>query len=222
MRVKICGITREEGIAICVDAGADALGFVVEYPFPVPWSIGRALAKELVRRVPPYVSSVMVVSGNDVGNVVGLARQINPDVLQLHGEEGEKETKEIARLVRGDGVKVVKSLSVNIGASMNADEVIKKALSFQGCGIDALLLDSKTPEMPAGTGIPLSWDVAERVREALGIPLILAGGLNPSNVSEAIKCVKPYGVDVISGVEDSPGFKNPNKVRAFVKACRGD
>jgi phosphoribosylanthranilate isomerase len=140
----------------------------------------------------------------------------------LHGEEGEGETEEIAGLVKNDGVKVVKSLSIDIGIPQNADEVIKKALSYQDCGIDALLLDSKTPARPAGTGIPLSWEVAGRVREALSIPLILAGGLSPSNVSEAIKYVRPYGVDVISGVEGSPGSKDPDKVRAFVKACRGD
>jgi len=220
MRVKVCGITRDVDITVCVNAGVDALGFVVEYPRPVPWNIDREKARGLVLKVPPYVSSVLVTSGKDVNRAVELVGCVMPDVLQLHGDEGEEETREVVGLMRGEGVKVVKAVSIDVDKALIMNELVKKTLSFQDCGVDALLLDSRTDNMPAGTGVPISWEVAKRVREGLGIPMILAGGLNPWNIREAIRCVRPYGVDVISGVEGSPGVKDPEKVRALVKACR--
>ncbi|MBC7119976.1 MAG: phosphoribosylanthranilate isomerase [Candidatus Methanosuratus sp.] len=222
MRVKVCGITRDEDIAVCVDAGVDALGFVVEYPLPVPWNISREEARRLVLKVPPYVSSVLVTSGRDVERAVALAREVMPDVIQLHGGEGEGETGEIVKLMRGEGVKVVKALPIDVSMRLKMEELTRSALSFQDRGIDALLLDSRTDDMPAGTGIPINMECAKRVREALRIPMILAGGLNPENVGEAIRHVRPYGVDVLSGVERSPGIKDPEKVRTVVKRCRSD
>jgi len=220
MRVKVCGIKREEDVTVCIRAGVDALGFVVEYPVQVPWNIGREAAKRLIQKIPPYVSSVLVTSGRGVEGAVGLAWEVMPDVLQLHGEEGEGETKEIVGIMRRLGVKVVKAISVDVTHDMDADGLVSRALSFQECGVDALLLDSRTEKMPAGTGVPISLEAAKRVKEALRVPMILAGGLNPQNVVEAARRVEPYAVDVLSGVESDPGIKDPEKVRAVVLKCR--
>ena len=221
MRVKVCGLTNIRNIKICIDADVDALGFVVEYPVPVPWNISKEKAKYLMSKVPPYTSSVLVTSGKKVEKAVKLTKHAMPDVLQLHGEEAEKEVREIVKALRKERVRVVKVLPIEAHGNLKTSEIIKRAVSFQQCEIDALLLDSKTSEKPAGTGVSLNWEAAREVRSRLSIPMILAGGLNPINVREAVKIVRPYGVDVISGVEVSPCVKDPDKVKAFVKACKG-
>ncbi|MDH7556619.1 MAG: phosphoribosylanthranilate isomerase [Candidatus Methanosuratincola sp.] len=226
MRVKVCGMMTESDVAACAGAGADALGFVVEYPRQVPWNIGRERARLLSRMVPPYVSAVLVTSGTDPGRVLELAECMKPGVVQLHGDETEAEVREAVDLLAGGlGLKVVKALRVDASRNLELERerrgLVERALAFQECGVDGLLLDSMTERMPAGTGVPISWGAAREVREAISIPMILAGGLTPSNVSEAIRTVEPYGVDVITGVEGGErGRKDPEKVRRFVEACR--
>ena len=104
---------------------------------------------------------------------------------------------------------------------MNIQGVVNDAKRLVSVGISALLLDSKTSSMPAGTGVSFSWEIARQVRLAINVPLIIAGGLNPGNVRDAIKSIKPFAVDIISGVEDQPGRKDEQKVRAFIQAVKG-
>jgi phosphoribosylanthranilate isomerase len=220
VRVKICGITNEEDLYLCVKSGVDALGFVVEYPVDVPWNIPRGRARELMQKVPPFVAVTAVVGG-EMEHILSIADFTMPDVMQLHGEESLRETDMLVKELSKRGVRVIKALRINIEEDLKALTVMETAKRFASTGISALLLDSKTSDMPAGTGMPFNWEIAKQVRDAVDVPLIIAGGLNSGNVRDAIKSIKPFAVDVISGVERSPGRKDKRKVQEFIRAVKG-
>ncbi len=219
VRVKICGITNEEDLFLCVESGVDALGFVVEYPVDVPWNIPRGRARELMRKVPPFVATTAVVGG-EIEHILSIADFTMPDVIQLHGDESPRETKTLVEELSRRGIRVIKALRINVEEDVEDQVVLETARRFASTGISALLLDSKTGAMPAGTGIPFRWEIAGKVRNGIDVPLIIAGGLNPENVRDAVKAVRPFAVDVISGVERNPGRKDETKVRAFIRAAK--
>jgi phosphoribosylanthranilate isomerase len=222
-RVKICGIMREEDIRLCSALGVSALGFVVEYPVDVPWNLDRLTARTLMRSVPPFVSKVIVV-GDDSGAVMELAEFLKPNVVQLHGSEPPSVTASLVASIKTLGIQVIKALrfSAETGRCTAAGEdPLDAARRLEDTGVDALVLDSVSHARPAGTGRPVNWSVAGKIRETVRIPVILAGGLNAGNVARAIAAVQPYGVDVISGVENPVGSKDPEKTKAFVEAVSG-
>lgn len=219
-RVKICGVTRVGEIELCVQAGAAALGFVVEYPLEVPWNLSRHAAEALLRRVPPFVSRVLVVGG-DPNVVIAVTKQLRPHAVQLHGSEPLTITSELVVAIHALGATAIKALrfSVETGKCESAgDGPLDAANRILETGVDALLLDSVSSKRPAGTGQSIDWSTARAIRDAVAVPVILAGGLHVGNVRQATAAVDPYAVDVISGVEDSSGRKDPEKVRAFVAA----
>ena len=223
-RIKICGLTREEDIRVCVRAGVHALGFVVEYPADVPWNIDRRKARELMRRVPPFVSRVIVV-GDDPQAVVALSEFLKPHAVQLHGNEPLSVTADLVAAIRSCGAQVIKAVrfSVETGTCRTVcEDPLDAARRIEETGVDALVLDSVSGSRPAGTGLCIDWRVARKIRDGVRLPVVLAGGLNAGNVGRAIAAVHPYGVDVISGVENPSGKKDPGRVRAFVDAARGD
>jgi phosphoribosylanthranilate isomerase len=223
-RVKICGVTNTEDIHLCAEAGAHALGFVVEYPIDVPWNLDRQAAKELMREVPPFVSKVIVV-GDEPHRIIELTDILRPHVVQLHGNEPLAVTQGLVSKLKSEkGVQVIKALRffVETGKyfSEQADP-LEAARILEDAGVDALVLDSVSKTWPGGTGKAVDWQVARKIRQQLRLPIILAGGLNPSNVGRAIAAVRPYGVDVISGVENPVRKKDPDKLIAFFKASEG-
>ena len=222
-RVKICGMTTTEDIRLCVEAGVNALGFVVEYPIDVPWNLDREKARELMSVVPPFVSRVIVV-GDDPDLVVQLAKYLRPHAVQLHGKEPLSVTAEIVSSLKALGIPVIKALrfSAETGrCAFSSDAPLDAARLIENTGVDALLLDSVSDVRPAGTGRSIDWGIAREIRAAVSLPLILAGGLHAGNVCDAVAAVAPYGVDAISGVEDPVGRKDPRKVRAFIEAAQG-
>jgi phosphoribosylanthranilate isomerase len=222
-RIKICGLTRDEDIRLCVRAGVQALGFVVEYPVDVPWNLDRVTARALMRGVPPFVARVIVV-GDDPGTVVELAEFLKPHVVQLHGSEPISVTANLVAGIKALGVQVIKALrfSVVTGKCCSACEnPFEAAKLIEDTGVDALVLDSVSDARPAGTGQSIDWSIARKIRESVRLPVILAGGLNSGNVNQAVAAVNPYGVDVISGVENPVGRKDPDKIKAFIEAVMG-
>jgi phosphoribosylanthranilate isomerase len=220
-RVKICGLTCAEDVRLCVAAGAQALGFVVEYPLAVPWNLDRLRARDLMRAVPPFVSRIVVV-GDDLATVVALTEFLKPHAVQLHGSEPLAVTRELVFALKVRGVQAIKALrfSVETGTCRSpCENPLEAARLIEEAGIDALLLDSVSDTRPAGTGRSIDWGVARKIRETAKVPVILAGGLHAGNVGEAVDAVRPFGVDVISGVEEPTGRKDPEKVRAFVAAA---
>ena len=222
-RVKICGMTNAEDVRLCAEIGAHALGFVVEYPVDVPWNIDRLVARELMQGVPPFVTKVIVV-GDEPQRVIELTDTLRPHVVQLHGNEPLDVTRSlVAKLKSEKGVLVIKALRFSSESGKyicEKEDPFEAAKILQDTGVDALVLDSVSNTRPAGTGKVVDWQVAREFRQQLSLPIILAGGLNSSNVGQAIAAVDPYGVDVISGVEDPVRKKNPDKLKAFFKSIQ--
>ena len=221
-RVKICGLMSMEDVGLAVRAGADALGFVTEYPVSVPWNIPRRLAADLAAAAPPFASTTAVVGGS-VELILEIARTVRPHFLQLHGDESLEEIHRICSSLQETGIKVLKALRIDVDtgkALFSVDDPVEAAALLAESGIAGLVVDSKTASRPAGTGITLDWSIIEQVSTAISLPLILAGGLTVENVGGAIRQVRPYGVDVISGVEEEAGVKGEKLVIDFVRAAK--
>ena len=221
-RVKICGLMSRSDVELAVRAGADSLGFVTEYPVPVPWNIPRQKAAELAAGAPPFVTTTAVVGG-PVDHVLEIARTVRPHFLQLHGDETLEEIRGVCEGLKETGVKVLKALRIDVDtgrALFSIGDPVEASAVLAESGIAALVVDSKTSSRPAGTGVALDWKVISEISSAIRLPLILAGGLNAQNVARAIEVVRPYGVDVISGVEAEAGVKGERLVLDFVRAAR--
>jgi phosphoribosylanthranilate isomerase len=210
VKVKICGITREEDLKMVCDMGADAVGFVVGVPSS-PRNLTIEKAKKLIKLVPLFVKSVLVAVPQDESQILSFHESLKPDIIQIHGEKPLdiallKEKLSAVTMVRGVNVKSEESLNF----------AIQESKFF-----DAFLVDSSSSNKYGGTGLTHDWSASKRIRDAIHPkPLILAGGLNPENVKEAVKTVKPYAVDVSTGVESKPGIKDPEKVAAFIRNAK--
>ena len=204
VRVKVCGITNREDLEVAVDAGADALGFVVDVP-ESPRSISLDRARDLVEATPPFVQGVLVSVFDTVDRLETLCSCLAPDAVQVTGTLPRDAICEQFR-----GIQVIHAVAVND----QAGEVLPSAVRC-----DAVLTDSCVPGAHGGTGKPHNWNVSRTIKELIApTPLILAGGLTPGNVRAAIETVRPYAVDVSSGVEARAGIKDPAKIRAFIRA----
>ena len=201
--VKVCGIMNELDLDCAILGGADAVGFIVEVEGS-RHRIPAEDARELIRLVPIFTKSVAVIAPNSPEEAVLLARKTGADLLQIHGTLGPEEIKELKKRVHQ---KVIAAVPPDVEAHRMAGAA------------DAVLLDTFKDGKLGGTGAVHDWSVSADIARNLQIPVILAGGLNPSNVGEAIKTVKPYAVDVSSGVETA-GRKDLEKVESFVMEVR--
>jgi phosphoribosylanthranilate isomerase len=209
VRVKVCGITNRKDLNAAVDAGADALGFVVDVP-ESPRNVSIDCARRLVEAIPPFVQGVVVSVFKSLAHLEALCSSVAPDAIQVAG------TLPAAQAVceRLEGVRVIRAVAVN-------QETVPNAALRSAALWDAILTDSSVPGTHGGTGTPHDWTVSRAIRELIApTPLILAGGLTADNVRDAIEIVRPYAVDVSSGVEARPGVKDHAKVRAFLKAVK--
>jgi phosphoribosylanthranilate isomerase len=206
-RVKICGVTSPADLELVVDAGADAVGVITDVPVDTPREVDSGTAAELVAAAPPFVTTTLVLMPESPRHAVDLARTVRPDVLQLHAGFDPEELQ----FVRAEsGAKLV----VAVDASEH-----ERARDLDPV-VDALLVDSTTEEGAGGTGETHDWAATGDLGADLGAPVVLAGGLTPANVAEAVSTAEPYGVDVASGVESTRGTKQPEAVRAFVREVR--
>jgi len=195
-RIKICGLTREEDVCAVVESGADAIGFVF-YP-PSPRSVSFQRAAELARLVPPFVTIVGLFV-NPARHYVEEALETVPlQVLQFHGDESEADCT-------GYGLPYLKAARMRPGL-----DLLKYAASFSSA--QGLLLDAFV-EGYGGGGETFDWSLIPSV---LPLPLILSGGLHAGNVAEAVRCVRPWAVDVSSGVEAAKGIKDAARITEFV------
>jgi phosphoribosylanthranilate isomerase len=202
VRVKICGITNVQDALAAVDAGADALGFV--FYEQSPRHLSYQSAGEIIRALPPFVAQVGVFVNVDEVTIRRAVLETGVDTLQFHGDESPEFCHKFATL------KVYKAFRIQSTGSLAA---------LRGYATDAWLLDSFVADQRGGTGAPFNWDLAVQAVK-LGRPVILAGGLTPENVAQAVQTVRPFAVDVSSGVESRPGKKDHAKVRAFIQSAR--
>ena len=222
MKVKICGITNLEDAYLCIEEGADFLGFVTEFPVDVPWNLTREKAKFLIEKVKDKVNTVVVTSGT-IDKILDIVKFTEPKFLQLHGKERLSDIERLVSEISSAGVKIIKALPIHIDtkkAFFEIEEPEEAILSIQSAGVWGITVDSKTKSMPAGTGKTLDWSFVKKLRNLINIPFFIAGGLNSSNVEIAIKELQPFGVDVITGVEEKPGKKDPEKVKSFIKKAK--
>ena len=199
VRVKICGITNLEDALVAVEGGADALGFVFA---PSPRQVSPEQASRIIAQLPPFVCRVGIFVDQELKGVQEVMSACGLDLAQLHGSESPDYCQTLFP-------RVIKSFRVK-------DESVLDLLpSYK---TSAYLLDSYDMIRKGGTGRSFDWRIARKATR-YG-PIILSGGLNPENVSQAISAVGPYAVDVSSGVEASPGKKDHNKLRAFLRAVK--
>ena len=201
-RVKICGITRLEDAQLAVERGASALGF--NFYAPSPRYIEPSAARNIVLKIPPFVTSVGVYADEtDLANVLERAGIAGVGCVQLHGQSHQvlDDVRQVLPVI----------VAVGVGAAFNPQ-------SLSTMNASAFLLDASHPELHGGTGKTFDWEIAKEAGRYGTI--ILAGGLTPENVGQAIRKVRPYAVDVASGVESAPGIKDSGKLKAFFQAVK--
>ncbi len=199
--VKICGITNIPDALAASEAGADAVGFI--FYEGSPRFVSPETAREIARALPPSIVKVGVFVDAAEEDIQHAVVACGLSILQFHGNESPEDCTRF-------GLMSMKAFRVR-------DESILPTLASYPT--DAWLLDACSGDKLGGSGATFNWELAVRARE-LGRPIFLAGGLTPENVAEAVRQVRPYGVDVSSGVENAPGRKNHDKVRAFVRAAK--
>ena len=203
MKIKICGLTRRRDVEICEELGVDILGFVVEYPREVPWNLTRRQAKELIDAA---IRPTCIVTGGVPEMVIALAKEIKPDMLQLHYKETAAQTAGIAGELKKSGIKTIKAVydDAEIEVLCRSD-------------IYAILVDSRTAENAATNIKEVDVDLFNRIKKISNKPLIIAGGIIPENVADIIAATKADSIDVMTGVELSPGIKDRIKIEALVR-----
>ncbi|UYZ39504.1 MAG: phosphoribosylanthranilate isomerase [Candidatus Methanospirare jalkutatii] len=239
VRVKICGVRREEDALLAASAGADAVGVIQVEGTKRFVSLERA--KRIFDALPPFVTKVAVVAFDALSEAEMLERvrafeRIGADCLQLHGNES---IEMVERLKAETSLKIIKKVGVPALPQSSREEekhlreltreILRAARAYERVA-DAILLDSvphkgkakagegreSQESVQGGTGVKHEWSISKSVVAALRKPVILAGGLNPENVSEAVREVRPFAVDVSSGVENASGWKDEAKVRKFI------
>lgn len=200
VKVKICGITTHDDAQLAVNSGADALGFV--FYAPSPRNIFPEQARDIIRQLPPFIQTVGLFVNEELTRLNGIADACGLDIIQLHGEESPDYCTGVKR-------RVLKALRVRDETSLEP---------MAGYPDTMFLLDAWSPDARGGTGQTFNWDIAAQVAKHTRI--VLAGGLTTANIAAAISQVRPYAVDVSSGVESRPGIKDADAIREFIRKAK--
>ncbi len=198
VKVKICGITNLEDASIAVELGANALGFIFA---PSPRQITPQKARAIIRAIPPFVKTVGVFVNEAPATIREVMQHCGLDLIQLHGDESPALCEELMPCT-------IKALRIKDESSLQTSQ------PYHG-KVRALLLDTYSKKKAGGTGKTFDWNLAIKIKK-MGIPIILSGGIGPSNIDLAIHTVRPYAVDVNSGVEKCPGKKSHILIKALM------
>jgi len=212
MRVKICGVRSFDEANGIIEAGADALGFHMDLEHS-RCLLTAATANAIISKLPPFISSVVVTSQTNPKELLRIVKSTGATTLQLHNELLPEKLNDIKKFFF--------ETKIYVAISVTSDESIAVARSFEGFA-DTVILDSVNKETGArgGTGRTHDWSISKKIVESTSVRVILAGGLNPRNVAGAIQAVRPYAVDVNSGVSNPDGTKDSLKVKAFVEQAK--
>ncbi len=228
-RIKICGIRSPEEIELADLYGADAVGFITEVPVESPRKLDSDTAAALVSEVPKGLSSVLVIMPENSREALELIDKIGPDIVQIHSMLSLSELEIVKE--KAD-IPIIKTLSVPAREETSGKEAKKTentafiselmeqvSLLEEASVVDSILLDTGKSGKPGGTGCIHDWTLSKKIAEETKLPLILAGGLKPENIQEAIRVVSPYAVDTASGVETC-GKKDAVKIKSFIEEVR--
>jgi phosphoribosylanthranilate isomerase len=205
--IKICGLRSYEEAKLALDCGATAFGFLVGLNYATADQISPESAADIIGKLPDNADTVIVTHLTDAERAAALARYTGAQTLQVHGDMPPKGVRHLAALVRD--LRLIKAVHVS------GPEAIEIATAYADIA-HALLLDTRTADRLGGTGRTHDWSISAQIAATVRVPVYLAGGLTPENISNAIERVRPAGVDVNSGVKDSAGGKDPEKLRSFV------
>ena len=214
VRVQIAGVSTLEEALAAERAGADALGFTVRLPTGIHDDLTEAKARSIIAALPPFVSSVAITYVAGAREAVDLCRYLGASTLQLHGDFP---TQDLPLIRAGlPHLKLIRAVHVT------GEEAIGRARALERQA-DAIILDTYDPATGrhGATGKTHDWSISREIVKASRVPVILAGGLNPDNVADAIAQVSPWGVDVHTGVEDADGTRNLDKLRRFIERAKG-
>jgi len=207
--VKICGLSTRETLDVALQAGADMVGFVFFPPSPRHLSLERA--RDLGRQAKGRAVKVALSVDADDATLGNIVDALQPDILQLHGKETFARVRDIKQKF---GLAVMKALAIETAADL-------VPLPGYAAVADRILFDARAPKdatRPGGLGAPFDWHLLENLE--LKVPYMVSGGLHPGNVAEAVRLTRAGGVDVSSGVESAPGIKDPELIKAFIRAAR--
>src|SRR5450756_1721356 len=207
--VKICGLSTRETLDVALDAGADMVGFVF-FP-PSPRHLGLELARDLGKQTRRRATKVALTVDADDATLGDIVEALQPDILQLHGRETVARLRDIKQKF---GLPVMKAIAVENAADL-------APLPGYATVADRILFDARAPKeatRPGGLGAVFDWHLLERLD--LKLPFMVSGGLHAGNVADAVRVTRAGGVDVSSGVERTPGTKDPDMIRAFIRAAR--
>lgn len=213
MKVKICGQTRAEDIRRSLDGGADLCGVVIEVPSS-PRSLGIKEAKPLFDEFP---SKVAALTANASDNLLArIVKELRPSAVQLTADETPEDVKRLSALL---DVRLWKSLHLprsdkQSKADYSAEEFLLEMEKYAEAGVVTFILDTRVPDMYGGSGLKSDWELAGKIISDAKVDTFLAGGITPGNVLEAA-ALAPYGIDLASGVEVSPGIKSADKIKAL-------
>ncbi len=210
MRVKFCGTASIADMQCAIDAGCDAMGFIMGVTYQSSDFITPAEAAKMIRQLPPFIEPVAVTHLQETEDLIGLARDSHCTTLQIQNTVEPSEIDVIRDSL--PYLKIVKAVHVTDESAIETGKLYESHA-------DALILDTRTGEKIGGTGITHDWNISAKIVAESAVPVILAGGLTPENVAEAVRKVRPYGVDVHTGVKKD-GIRNPEKTLAFAREAR--
>jgi phosphoribosylanthranilate isomerase len=213
-RIKICGMKDMNSVQLAVRHGADCVGFITEVPVNTHRRIDRETARELAASTPPLINTVMVCMPKDVNNAIELITFVRPDAVQVHSPMSLEDLRSIKENTH---TRIIKTIHVNEDTDVSS---ILHYISKISVVVDAILLDSNVGGRSGGTGVTHDWTKSKGITAHSPLPVILAGGLHPGNVAEAVRTVAPYGVDTASGAETDQK-KDEEKIRLFIRHARG-
>lgn len=213
-RIKICGMKDMDSVQLAVRHGVDCVGFITEVPVNTHRRIDRETARELAASTPPLVNTVMVCMPEDVNNAVELITFVRPDAVQVHSPMSLEDLRSVKESTH---TRIIKTIHINEDSDISS---ILRYISKISLVVDAVLLDSNVGSRSGGTGVTHDWTKSKSITAQSPLPVILAGGLYPGNVAEAVRTVAPYGVDTASGAETDQK-KDEEKIRLFIRHARG-
>ena len=222
VRLKICGLKRACDVSLCYELGVDVAGFVAEYPLPVPWNLTAEEAKSLLAGVCAPMKRC-IVTGGTRDKIIALAEDLHPDYIQLHYHETLSDAEYIAGALRTLKIGVVKTLPFSPRdrlAQFGTENIRECVESLNATGIRAILVDTRVPSNAARQGTPADIGLFRQIKGYAQKPVILAGGVTPDNLTQYLTSAQPDIIDIMTGVEESPGVKDKEKLEFVVKHIR--